>query len=128
MATFPCHPNEPIVNDHVDCARTVSKKICGRIESTFAHGEVKSGPVGKVAIDERRLAFAQIPLGGEVVAPPPGVDFGVQKGRGSRYETMQLQRSTGADLCFTVTLPAKLSGPFVQGPPRARSPHLNIGS
>ncbi len=63
-----------------------------------------------------------------LVAPPPGVDFGVQKGRGNRYETVQLQRSTGADLCFTVTLPANLSGPFVQGPPGARFLYLDIGS
>ena len=49
-------PSERTVsNDHVDCVRTVSKKICGHIESTFAHGEGKWGPVGKIAIDERRL-------------------------------------------------------------------------
>jgi hypothetical protein len=30
--------------------------------------------------------------------PPPGVDFGMQKGNGDAYETVQTQRSGGGDL------------------------------
>src|SRR5580700_11618754 len=32
--------------------------------------------------------------------PPQGVDFGLQKGSGSVYETVQKQRSQGKDLVF----------------------------
>ena len=58
--------------------------------------------------------------------PPKGVDFGLQKGRGSAYETVQKQRSKESDLVFTFIVEAKaeskaalpsLHGPFVQGPP-----------
>ena len=47
-------------------------------------------------------------------APPPGVDFGVQKGRGSAFETIQTQRSTDARLAdgsFTsISAPWPVSG------------------
>ncbi|GAB3695002.1 hypothetical protein GCM10027592_16570 [Spirosoma flavus] len=69
--------------------------------------------------------------------PTPGVDFGLQKGSGHTYETIQTQRSTGADLSFTCTARVKgnstnnqsliLLGPFVQGPPDGRFVYLNIG-
>jgi hypothetical protein len=67
--------------------------------------------------------------------PPPGVDFGLQKGHGSNYETVQTVRSKTADLSFEFTvrvaegkdgLPNFL-GPFVQGPPRERFVYLDIG-
>jgi hypothetical protein len=35
--------------------------------------------------------------------PPPGIDFGLQKGRGSGYETTQKERSDGKDLTFEFT-------------------------
>ncbi|MBY0504737.1 MAG: hypothetical protein K2X03_12560 [Bryobacteraceae bacterium] len=60
--------------------------------------------------------------------PPAGVDIGLQKGKGHAYETVQTQRSTGADLVFEFTTPAKLGGPFVQGPPAARFVYLDIGT
>lgn len=69
--------------------------------------------------------------------PPKGVDFGLQKGRGSTYETIQKQRSKGQDLVFAFTVgvtagsktasPA-LSGPFAQGPPAQRFVYLDIGT
>lgn len=68
--------------------------------------------------------------------PPAGVDFGLQKGRGSAYETVQKQRSAGGDLRFEFVVQAKsvlndtapnLLGPFVQGPPDARFVYLDIG-
>ena len=61
--------------------------------------------------------------------PPPGVDYALQKGSGSAYETDQKQRSAGKDLAFEFTLAirhgvsdamAALSGPYVQGPRRQR--------
>jgi uncharacterized protein DUF5990 len=69
--------------------------------------------------------------------PPKGVDFGLQKGRGSAYQTVQKQRSKGNDLIFTFTVGIRaegtvaspaLLGPFVQGPPAERFVYLDIGT
>jgi hypothetical protein len=69
--------------------------------------------------------------------PPPGVDFGVQKGRGVDYETIQTQRSKGTDLNFEFTVRAKLTGndttpnflgEFVQGPTGERFVYMDIGT
>ena len=54
--------------------------------------------------------------------PPAGVDYGLQKGHGSAFETVQTQRSDGRDLQFEFTAEvragsaADLRGPFIQGP------------
>jgi len=69
--------------------------------------------------------------------PPAGVDFGLQKGRGNDYETIQTQRSTGKDLQFEFTVRAKQTGkgdepnflgPFAQGPSGDRFVYLDIGT
>ncbi len=69
--------------------------------------------------------------------PPAGVDFGVQKGLGSNYETIQKQRSKGGDLSFEFTVRAKVSdkdgspnflGPIVQGPTGERFIYIDIGT
>jgi hypothetical protein len=66
--------------------------------------------------------------------PPAGVDFGLQKGHGSSYETIQTQRSTGKDLAFEFSVRAKsgksvnLLGPFVQGPSGGRFVYIDIGT
>ena len=81
--------------------------------------------------------------------PPPGVDYGLQKGRGSAYETVQTQRSDGADLRFEFTAGACLAaarpegerrmaraagsspdfrGPFIQGPAGGRFVYIDIGT
>jgi hypothetical protein len=68
--------------------------------------------------------------------PPAGVDFGLQKGSGRDYETIQKQRSTGKDLRFDVNVRIKNSadsnpvflGPFVQGTPRDRFIYIDIGT
>ena len=70
-------------------------------------------------------------------APPPGVDFGIQKGRGSSFETIQTQRSAGGDLSFEFTVDVRASsvagfadfgGPIVQGPRGARFIYVDIGT
>jgi hypothetical protein len=70
-------------------------------------------------------------------APPPGVDFGIQKGRGSVYETIQIQRSTGGDLLFEFNVVVKAAGaggsadfggPLVQGPRGGRFVYVDIGT
>jgi hypothetical protein len=67
--------------------------------------------------------------------PPEGVDFGLQKGRGSVYETVQKQRSGGGSLEFefsvqvnTARTTPNFTGPFVQGPPAARFVYIDIGT
>jgi hypothetical protein len=69
--------------------------------------------------------------------PPPAVDFALQKGSGTGYETVQKQRSEGKDLTFEFkpsirqgvsNSVAALGGPFVQGPPRQRFVYVDIGT
>ena len=71
-----------------------------------------------------------------LVEPPAGVDFGLQKGRGSVFETVQTQRSAGKDLQFEFTaeirpgkgLLPEFRGPFVQGPAGQRFVYIDIGT
>jgi len=44
---------------------------------------------------EQELTFRII-----LESPPPGVDFGLQKGRGNEFEVVQKQRSGKGDLSF----------------------------
>jgi len=69
--------------------------------------------------------------------PPQGVDFGIQKGRGANFETIQKQRSKADDLYFEFTVGIKAAGknavpiflgPFVQGPPEDRFIYIDIGT
>lgn len=68
--------------------------------------------------------------------PPAGVDFGLQKGRGSVYETVQTQRSKDEDLSFEFAVGVRTgmasvpdySGPFVQGPRGGRFVYIDIGT
>jgi hypothetical protein len=81
---------------------------------------------------ERELTFRIV-----LEKPPAGVDFGLQKGRGSDYEVIQKQRSGTGDLRFEFTVRVSagskgeepnLLGPFVQGPKGARFVYLDIGA
>ena len=67
--------------------------------------------------------------------PPAGVDYGLQKGRGSEFETVQIQRSDGSDLQFEFSAQARASGsradfrgPFIQGPAGGRFVYIDIGA
>lgn len=67
--------------------------------------------------------------------PPSGVDFGLQKGSGSKYETIQIQRSSDKNLLFEFPITVVLNknglpnflGVFVQGPPGQRFIYIDIG-
>jgi len=81
---------------------------------------------------ERELKFRIV-----LEKPPAGVDFALQKGRGSDYEIVQKQRSGTHNLIFEFTASAKadhinaapnLLGPFVQGPPGERFVYIGIGA
>ena len=69
--------------------------------------------------------------------PPAGVDYGLQSGKGSDYETIQTQRSSGEDLQFEFEVRVKegrrsgdpnFLGPFVQGPSGERFVYIDIGT
>jgi len=69
--------------------------------------------------------------------PPAGVDYGLQKGSGSNYETVQKQRSVSKDLHFEFTASVRrredssapdFRGPFVQGPVNERFVYIDIGT
>ena len=77
-----------------------------------------------------------MPLRIILVAPTPGVDFGIQEGKGHDYKTIQIQRSKDADLQFecSVTVkgnsddgPPNFFGTLVQGPPTGRFIYIDIG-
>jgi len=79
----------------------------------------------------------QITLRIVLESPPPGVDFGIQKGHGSMYEPIQTQRSTGSDLTFELNVALKMTGtvasadfggPCVQGPRGGRFVYIDIGT
>ena len=78
----------------------------------------------------------QVALRIVVEKPPPGVDYGLQKGRGSDYETVQTQRSKKEDLRFEFSVDVKegkdglpnFLGPFAQGPAGERFVYLDIGT
>ncbi len=69
-------------------------------------------------------------------SPPPGVDFGVQKGSGSKYETIQKQRSGKDELCFDLTVSLKdtqkalpdFKGLYVHGTLSERFVYIDIGT
>ncbi len=72
-----------------------------------------------------------------IEAPPAGIDYGLQKGRGNPYETVQTQRSGNKDLVFEFAATGRennkaaaptLGGPFVQGPAGAKFVYIDIGT
>lgn len=70
--------------------------------------------------------------------PTIDVDFGLQKGSGSNYETVQTQKSTSQDLSFRFCIKIqgdkqkdmfpKFTGPFVQGPTGGKFIYIDIGT
>ena len=71
-----------------------------------------------------------------VERPPAGVYFGLQKGSGNNYETVQTVESKSADLRFAFDVRVRegkdgapnFLGPFVQGPAQERFVYLDIGT
>ena len=71
-----------------------------------------------------------------LVAPPAGVDFGVQEGKGSDYTTIQKQRSKDSELTFEFVVTVKdnrddglpnFLGRLAQGPTTGRFIYIDIG-
>ena len=73
-----------------------------------------------------------------LIKPTPEVVFGLQKGSGNNYETVQKQMATSSDLSFTFTIKVKgdstkdklpkFSGSFVQGPADNKFVYIDIGT
>jgi hypothetical protein len=73
-----------------------------------------------------------------LIKPTSEVVFGLQKGSGNNYETVQKQMATANDLSFTFTIKVKgdnakdklpkLSGSFVQGPTDNKFVYIDIGT
>ena len=72
-----------------------------------------------------------------LVDPPAGVDFGIQKGRGSGYETIAVQQRTRGDITFDFSLTVRndrkdgrpnFTGPFAQGPADGRFVYVDVGT
>ena len=68
-----------------------------------------------------------------VEKPPAGIDYGLQKGKGNPYETVQTQRSGKKDVVFefSVSISTRnksLTGPYVQGPAGAKFLYIDIGT
>ena len=69
-------------------------------------------------------------------SPPPAIDFGLQKGSGNTYETIQVQQFSGKDMEFEFPVTVKINaegvpnflGPFVQGPILQRFIYIDIGT
>jgi len=78
----------------------------------------------------------ELPLRIILERPPSGVDFGIQKGSGNKYDTILLQKSNTSDLCFefkillkeTKTSLYNFAGPIVQGPSNERFIYIDIGT
>ena len=77
-----------------------------------------------------------VPLRIVLVDPPPGVDFGIQEGKGNDYKTIAVQRSTTGNLQLDCTISIKgdrvdglpnFAGPVSQGPPTGRFIYIDIG-
>ena len=68
--------------------------------------------------------------------PTVGVNFGLQKGNGNNYETVQTQTGKGENLLFEFKIKVKCAdnkapvflGPFAQGTPVDRFIYIDIGT
>src|SRR5262245_55319705 len=78
-----------------------------------------------------------VPIRIVLVEPPAGVDFGIQKGSGTQYETLFVQQGTRGDIVFDFTMTVKdnrpdgapnFLGPFAQGPVTGRFVYVDVGT
>jgi hypothetical protein len=80
---------------------------------------------------------SDVPIRLVLVEPPPGIDFGIQRGSGARYETLFVQQGKQRDVVFDFSLIVadkrkdglpNFKGPFAQGPPVARFIYVDVGT
>ena len=72
-----------------------------------------------------------------LVDPPAGVDFGIQRGAGTDYESVLVQQRTRGDVSFDFSLTVvdnqkdgspNFQGPFAQGPRAGRFVYVDVGT
>jgi len=72
-----------------------------------------------------------------LVDPFPGVDFGIQRGSGTAYETLFVQQRKRGDIFFEFSMAVaddrkdglpNFQGPFAQGPPAGRFIYIDVGT
>jgi hypothetical protein len=77
-----------------------------------------------------------VPLRIVLVDPPPGIDFGIQEGKGNDYKTISVKRSKAGNLTLECSVnvkgnrahgPPNFAGPITQGPPTDRFIYIDIG-
>jgi len=79
---------------------------------------------------------SELPLRLVLVDPPANVDYGIQRGRGSKYEPMFVQQRTRGDVAFDFSITVadskggapNFSGDFVQGTPARRFIYIDVGT
>ena len=80
---------------------------------------------------------SDLPIRIVLVDPPGGVDFGIQRGGGSNYETLFVQQAKRGDVVFDFSLVVadnrkdglpNFKGPFAQGPPSNRFLYVDVGT
>src|SRR5437870_107944 len=80
---------------------------------------------------------ADLPIRLVLVDPPSGVDYGIQRGSGSHYETLFVQQRKQGDVIFDFSLSIvdnrkdglpNFKGPFAQGPPASRFIYFDVGT
>lgn len=79
----------------------------------------------------------ELPLRIVLVDPPARIDYGIQRGSGSAYDTLFVQQKTRGDVCFDFSITIAESkkdrspnflGPIVQGPPAGRFIYIDVGA
>ncbi|MGH9218569.1 MAG: DUF5990 family protein, partial [Vicinamibacterales bacterium] len=72
-----------------------------------------------------------------LVDPPTGIDYGIQHGSGSSYDTLFVQQKKRRDVSFDFAISVAESkkdgspnflGPIVQGPPSGRFIYVDVGT
>jgi hypothetical protein len=80
---------------------------------------------------------SDLPIRLVLVAPPPGIDFGIQHGSGANYETRFVQQAKHGDVIFDFSITVadnrkdglpNFKGPFAQGPPVSRFIYVDVGT
>lgn len=79
----------------------------------------------------------EVPVRIVLTDPPPGVLFGIQRGRGAAYTTEFAQQRERGDLSFDFSIVVSdnrkdgapnFLGDFVQGPPSRRFAYIDVGT
>ena len=77
----------------------------------------------------------ELPIRFVIERPLNGIDFGIQRGKGKDYATIETQRSKGQNLTFEFAISVQqkngepnFTGPFSQGPSSGRFVYVDIGS